>query len=210
MYLANVGVKCPKCKVRFNSRQLPIYVESGRRNSELRQDFGQKNPQFEKYTVCTCPSCGLADWMTAFPPTKEAAVLEQPHLPAHLQFANAALACERARGSSYKLGFFYLYAAWCADDINAHGHASEYRKQAIRAFLKCLTDGTCPPAQRGEIEYLIGELFRRAGDFANAQEYFRSTISVLPAQFAFMARRLMRRAELGNAEPISFQKAGGQ
>jgi uncharacterized protein (DUF2225 family) len=205
MYLANVGVKCPGCGVKFNSKQLPLYLETGKRDSELRQEIAEKNLQLEQYTICTCPTCGLSDWMKAFPATKEKTLLQQANITPHLQFRNAAMACERNGRGSYKAGLFFLYAAWCADDAKAYLQAAEYRKAAATAFMRSLTDGTCPNARKSEIEYLIGELLRRFGEFASSQEYFRSVINQLPAKFAFMARRLMRRAELKNSEPISFQ-----
>ena len=204
MHLADVGVKCHNCGVVFNTKQIPLIVDTGLRNSELRLYIGGSTENFEQYAVCTCPSCGLADWATAFKKSDEPTVLSQANSTPHLQFRWAALAAERGGRSFYAIGLFYLYAAWCADDINAIPQAREYRKLAIDAFVKALTDGSCPQAQRAEIEYLIGELLRRSGDFLNSVEYMKEVAPRLPAKYAMMARKVMRLSQEGRLDPIEF------
>lgn len=202
MQLTEIGVKCHQCGIRFRSRQVPIILDRGRRNSELRL-LGEAQ-HFEPYAVCTCPSCSHADWATAFRRTEEPAVLGQKNEPPHLQYRAAALNGERAGKSFYKIGQLYLYAAWCAEDVGALPQSREYRKLAIDSFEKALADGSCPNDKRGEIQYLIGELHRRAGDFGECLEYFEKVIPHLPGKFAMMARRLMRLAEQGETAPIDF------
>jgi uncharacterized protein (DUF2225 family) len=211
MHLADVAVKCPHCGLRFNSKQLPLFIETGRRNSELRQHFDGVIPQPEQYTVCTCPSCGKADWMKNFPAAKEEPVvgttqvlLQQRNAPAHLQFRDAALGYERTGRSSYASGFLYLYAAWCADDSGALPQANGYRKLAADAFRKSLLESSCPPQRLAEIQYLTGELLRRSGDFQAARDHFAQIIAKLPSQFAMMARKLMRLCDQQSTEAIPF------
>jgi uncharacterized protein (DUF2225 family) len=205
MYLSTVGVKCPNCGVKFNSRQVPVHYDSGKRNSELRQDFQGQYEQFEPYAVCTCPSCGRADWIDHFEPTSEEAVLNQPASTPHLQYRSAAVGAERGGSTFYNIALLYLHAAWCADDARAHPQAREYRRLAADAFAKSLIDISCPIEKRPEIEYLIGELLRRSGDFEAAKKHLRDVIPALPARFAFMARKLMKLCELGNIESIQFE-----
>lgn len=204
MILADLGVQCHSCGVKFKSRQIPVILDSGNRNSELRLYFGGAQEQFEQYAVCTCPSCGLSDWATAFQKTEEPAVLSQALSTPHLQYRSAALAAERGGRSFYTVGIFYLYAAWCADDIGAIPQAREYRRLAIDAFARALTEGSCPTANRTETEYLIGELLRRTGDFQNAVDYLREMVPRLPGRYALMARRLMRLAQEGRTDAIDF------
>jgi len=204
MYLATVGVKCPSCGVKFNSRQLPVLLDTGMRNSELRQDFQGKAEQLEPFCVCTCPSCGRADWMYSFEATEEVAVLNQPSSTPHLQYRAAALTAERSGRDFYNIGMLYLHAAWCADDSRAFPQAREYRRLSADAFSKSLVDISCPVEKRPEIEYLLGELYRRIGDFDSCKRHFKEAIPRLPAKFAYMSRKLMRMAELGSIDPISF------
>ncbi len=209
LYVADVGVKCPNCGVRFTSRQLPVLFDTGYRNSELRQDFGGRIQQMEHYAVVTCPSCGNADWSSKFEPTGEPAALTQPNTPAHLQFRAAALGAERAGRDFYNVGLFYLHAAWCADDVNALPQAREYRKLAADAFGKSLVDISCPIDRRAETEYLIGELLRRAGEFEASRAHFNAVLPQLPSRFAIMARKLIRMCEGRNAGSLDFQANGG-
>jgi uncharacterized protein (DUF2225 family) len=208
MYLADVAVKCPTCGVKFNSRQVPVVLDYGYRNSELRQDFQGQGPQYESYAVCTCPGCGRADWISGFPATKEPAALNQPQLTAHLQYRSAATYAERNGRDFYQIGMFYLHAAWCADDNRAFPQAREYRRLAADALRKSLTDVSCPVSSRVQIEYLIGELLRRAGDFEAAHAHFKEVIPRLSGKFAYMARKLMRLAEVRRSEPINFESEG--
>lgn len=209
MYLATISVKCPNCGVKFNTRQVPVMLDTTIRNSELRQDFQGRAEQFEPYAVCTCPGCGRSDWMHSFAATTETAVLNQTQTTPHLQFRSAALDAERSGKDFYNVGLFYLYAAWCADDYHAIPQAREYRRLAADAFRKSLIDSSCPFENRSETEYLIGELLRRSGDFDGAKNHFREAIMRLPAKYAYMARKLMKLAELSNMEAIEFEKVVG-
>jgi uncharacterized protein (DUF2225 family) len=205
MHLAQIAVKCPRCGSKFNSRQLPVLVDCGIRNSELRQDFAGRAPQPEQYTICTCPACGKADWMGQFPAAKEEAVLNQSSLTPHLQFRNAATQAEQLAKDFYNAGTLYLYAAWCADDNNAHMQANEYRQEAIRAFAKSLQDVSCPINERATVEYLIGELYRRIGNFTAAKAHLQEALPRLPGKLAYMARKIIKLAAEENSTLDSFE-----
>jgi len=183
-------------------------IDTGRRNSELRQDFEGENEQFEPYAICTCPSCGKADWMHNFDPVNEQVVLSQPTTTPHLQYRAAALASEKTGRDFYNTGMFYLHAAWCADDTQAYPQAREYRRFAAEAFRRALLDVSCPIDQRVEIEYLIGELLRRSGDFEASKQHFHQSIPRLSGKYAYMARKLTRLAEAGSIESIRFENEG--
>lgn len=203
MHVAEFGVKCHQCGIRFRSRQIPIILDKGKRNSELRL-LGAAQ-QFEPFAICTCPSCSHSDWAASFKRTEEQAVLGQKNDPPHLQYRAAAINAERAGKSFFKVAQLYLYAAWCAEDVGALPQSREYRKLAIDCFEKSLADGSCPSDRKGEIQYLIGELHRRAGDFLLARKHFESVIPNLPGKFAMMARRLIRLAEQNESAPIDFE-----
>ncbi len=205
MYLAKVAVKCPRCGSKFNSRQVPVLVDLGIRNSELRQDFGGRAPQPEPHVICTCPACGKADWTAQFPAVKEEAVLNQSALTPHLQFRNAATQAEQLTKDFYNAGILYLYAAWCADDNKAYPQALEYRQNAIQAFTKSLQDVSCPVNERPTVEYLIGELYRRVGDFASAQTYLQDSLPRLSGKLAYMARKVMKLAAQEKSDPDTFE-----
>lgn len=205
MYLVQVAVKCPRCGSKFNSQQLPVWVDLGIRNSELRQDLGGRAPQPEPYTICTCPACGKADWMNQFPAIHDQAVLNQSATTAHIQFRASALQAESLSKDHFKAGILYLYAAWCADDNKAYPQAREYRLSALRSLGQSLNDGSCPLNEREVVEYLIGELYRRTGDFASARAYLQDALTRLPGKLAFMARKVIKLAEQENSDLIAFE-----
>jgi len=209
MHLAEIGVKCPNCGIKFTSRQLPEVIDTGIRNSELRQHLGDVKPCYEHFAIATCPSCGRADWATSFPPTDEPCSLNQPQSPPHVQYRQAALNAERQGKNFYSAGLFYLYAAWCADDVGAAPQAREYRRLAADTMRKSLVDVSCPIANRPEIQYLVGELFRRAGDFDQCRSYYQPVIARMPPKFALMARKVMRLAELKSDDLIEFENIRG-
>ncbi len=208
LYVAEIGVKCPNCGIKFTSLQMPVLIDTGYRNSELRQDFKGQIPQYEGFSVTTCPSCGKSDWVNNFEVVDEPTVLSQPTTTPHLQYRSAAVAAERAGRDFFNVGLFYLHAAWCADDVNAQPQAREYRKLASDAFFKSLIDASCPVDRRVEIEYLIGELWRRAGNFEEAHAHFKGVIPRLTSAYAMMARKLMRMAENGETAAIDFDVEG--
>ncbi len=205
MDLVQIAVKCPRCGSKFNSKQLPSWVDLGIRNSELRQDFAGQATQIEPFFVCTCPACGRSDWMGKFPATEEVAVLTQSSLTPHLQFRNAAMQAEQFSKDFYDVGNLYLYAAWCADDAKADLQAKEYRLRAIESFSKSLNDVSCPVNERPTVEYLIGELYRRVGDFGSAQRHLQEVLPQLPGKLAYMARKVMKLAADGNPEKDNFE-----
>ncbi len=143
--------------------------------------------------------------MHVFEKTDEVAVLNQPNTTPHLQYRQAALDCERSGGEFYKIGTMYLNAAWCADDARAYPQAREYRKLAADAFAKSLLDTSCPFEERPNIEYLIGELYRRSGDLDRCKQHYSQVIVRLPGRLANMARKVTKLATLGNMDVIRFQ-----
>jgi uncharacterized protein (DUF2225 family) len=208
MDLVQVAVKCPYCGSNFNCVQVSSWIDTGIRNTELRQDFAGTAPQLEQYAICTCPACGKSDWTNQFASISEPAVLNQARLTPHLQFRSAAVYTQQDKGDFYNAGILYLYAAWCADDSRALPQAQEYRRCAIQSFTKSLQDGSCPINERGTVEYLIGELYRRIGDFNSAQSYLSSSLPRLPGKLAYMARKIIKLAVSGNSELNTFDPPG--
>jgi uncharacterized protein (DUF2225 family) len=204
LYLTHINVKCPRCGTVFNTTQLPVLLDTGYRNSELRQDLKGALPPLEQYAVHTCPSCNHAGWSNSFTEVEEQTTLTEAAEIKHLQFRSAAIAAEREGRDFYTVGLFFLHAAWCADDSNARTQSAEYRRLTADAFKKSLTDGSCPLNQRSEIQYLIGELLRRAGDFEASREHFKQVLPQLPGRFALMSRKLIRLAEMNNQDAIDF------
>lgn len=204
MYIADLAVRCPNCDLVFTTRQTPIIIDTGYRNSELRQDFQGRQIQYEPFAVATCPACAYVNWTNQFPLVDAQTEIRQADMPSYVQFRNLAMETERQGKNFYQVGMFYLMAAWCADDALATSQATENRMLAADAFRKALIDGSCPVSERPNIEYLLGELLRRAGQFQASIDYFRQVIGRLPSNFAMIARKLTKLAEAGQSEAIDF------
>src|SRR5579872_928826 len=101
MDLMQIAVRCPHCGSKFNSVQVSTWIDTGMRNSELRQDFAGSAPQMEQYAICTCPACGKSDWMSQFPAITEPVVLNQANLTTHLQFRAAAISAQQDKHDYY-------------------------------------------------------------------------------------------------------------
>lgn len=207
MELDNIAVRCPDCGLKFMTRQVREFVDTGLRNSELRQHIGEVTPCYEPYASFTCPSCGRADWSSAFDAVFEECALFQARTTPHLQYRAAALRAAQKERNYYDAGIFYLHAAWCADDGGAVLQSKEYRRLAIEVFQRSLSDVSCPLDSRIDVEYLIGELLRRIGQFEACRSHFASIIGHLPPNYAVMARKLMRLADLQNSELVAFDTA---
>ena len=209
MELDNIAVRCPDCGLRFMTRQVRDFVDSGLRNSELRQHVGDIAPCYEPYAICTCPSCGRSDWSASFEVIFEECALFQSKTTPHLQYRAAAIRAERKDQNYFDAGMFYLYAAWCADDNGAAPQAREYRRLAIDVFRRSLNDVSCPIDNRPDIEYLIGELYRRTAQFDLCRSHFTQVIGQLPPNYALMARKIIRLSDLKNVEPVPFDAGPG-
>jgi hypothetical protein len=207
MLLAEVGVKCPRCGMQFNSTIPESVFDTGLRDSELRCVPAPGEQPFEPLVVCACPGCGKADWTLSFNPGSQLFGARETPTPSYSRFAQAAREAQDSGGSSYSLSMYYLYAAWCADDAGAPA-AGEYRRLSAELLTRSLADQSCPLFQRATVEYLIGEIQRRRGAFTECLRHFKEVIPRLPARYAFMARKLMRLAELSMSDPVPFDSEG--
>jgi uncharacterized protein (DUF2225 family) len=70
----------------------------------------------------------------------------------------------------------YLRAAWCAQDDKNETIERSHRASAIEHFKKALDTEKLPVQERLAITYLIGELYRRVHDLAQAAIWFNRAI----------------------------------
>jgi uncharacterized protein (DUF2225 family) len=73
---------------------------------------------------------------------------------------------------SCKIAEAFLYAAWMADDEEKPERSKFLRKKAIDYFIKALDRKELTERQGQTITYLIGELYRRIGNYEQAILWF--------------------------------------
>jgi len=90
-----------------------------------------------------------------------------------LKYEHAAKVAEWQESDPRYLADLYLRAAWCCVDESDTEAERFFRRKAAWRFADALDayDGV-PVEERAVITYLIGELWRRVGDDAEAQRWF--------------------------------------
>ena len=133
--------------------------------------------------IHSCQRCGFTGNRSEFNGEVKPEVAEKikakifPHvrderLAAHTRWEFAAHIAEWRGQSAWAIADLYLHAAWCAGGEPIK--ESYYQRKAADYFEQAL-EGQAE--QRLEILYLIGELYRRAGDQAVAENWLDKAIA---------------------------------
>jgi len=190
--LQQIVLDCPLCGTMFRSFALvsadPVAL---RRTDFLDQSAGTDTLP---YLVHTCGRCGYSGRLEAFgddaavDPALRVQVLTElaPLLPADEPWTAPALAL---RGSEKyeaaakvaewqgahprEAAGLLLCAAWCCVDEGDIEAERYFRREAARAYERALgSDEGVPEHARAVLTYLVGELWRRAGDARRAASWF--------------------------------------
>ncbi|MHB9074090.1 MAG: DUF2225 domain-containing protein [Desulfobaccales bacterium] len=78
---------------------------------------------------------------------------------------------------SIQIAESYLYAAWMADDEEKVERSKFLREKAIDYFIKALNAKELTERQGQTVTYLIGELYRRIGNYEQAISWFSKVTS---------------------------------
>lgn len=192
-------VVCPVCNYKFNAKV--VKVNSPRittRDSDLFIRYSVINPYF--YDVWICNSCGYSAMKIDFPKVKphqkdlimnEITRKWRPHdFPENLTVSDAinryklalvnAMAIDAPNSS---LAMIFLKLGWMfrlSEDTEKEnlflGHALQY-------FLKAFSLENFPiyGMQRDSISYLIGDLYRRTGNYEEALRWYSKVITTVGA-----------------------------
>jgi uncharacterized protein len=199
---------CPNCGHAFDDEAL-YSTSTGGLTSEFRRIALGMQP--EPYFVHTCPSCGLSGWDTVFEsevsPEVSALVAQRvtpligdgrPATWRRYEFA-AWIALWQGRPDD-EVGYLYLSAAWCADDLELPDEEpAAYRRHAIECYERALGSDKLEGNQRAELTYLVGELHRRVGEGEAAAAWFGRVAALAEADET--GERLAALAERQRQEP---------
>ena len=188
-FLQQITLRCPVCDTRFESLVAKVTTFRPGRRSDFREEASGKHAL--PYLVHVCTGCGYAGQSDRFsrsvdlsPEVRQRVWAElRPQLasssgrgantPASEKYEAAAKIAEWQLTDARQVADLWLRAAWCCEDEYDTEAERYFRRKAAWAFEDALEDFPgIAPDERAAITYLIGELWRRVGDDAQAGHWF--------------------------------------
>lgn len=200
--LARQKLRCPECRAEFVTHVLTSYGSAGS-YTDFCPIYTGAPALFN--LVVTCPMCSFTAYMDKFDslePGTEGGMgqweeLEEPHEPwGPAKFLKAAETYEKLDASRAVIADLHLKAFWCFhyDDFPDVDQRRLLGK-TIFLFQSVYENDEYPPDNAGEYAYLIGELSRRSGRFAEAAEWLDKAVErAREGELAELARRMKKLA----------------
>jgi hypothetical protein len=179
-----IDLTCPVCETAFRSQTVVATNAFGGKRTDFHERAAGMQPL--PYFVHLCTHCGYAGVERDFADDvdlgerirervwSELAVSLRHELPSgSLKYDHAAKVAEWQGNEPRYLADLYLRAAWCCVDERDTEAERYFRRKAASRFAQALEgyDGV-NAEERAVITYLIGELWRRIGDDAQARQWF--------------------------------------
>ncbi len=179
-----IELTCPVCANDFRSQTVVATNGFGGKRTDFHERAAGMQPL--PYFVHLCAHCGYSgvekDFHDSAEPTEglrefvwtELAPALQRELPSgSLKYEHAAKVAEWQGSDPRYLADLHLRAAWCAVDELDTEAERYFRRHAAWRFAEALAAYEIVPAdERAVLTYLVGELWRRIGDTAQANAWF--------------------------------------
>lgn len=182
--LQQIELECPVCENRFRTQAVLATNSFGGKQTDFHERAVGTQPL--PFLVHTCDRCGFSGLESDFADADEvtpwlreqvwselAPALTGAPVSGSEKYELAARIAEWQHGDARRVGDLLLRAAWCCmdeEDVEAERY---YRRRAARAFEAALAAWAgVDVAERAVVTYLVGELWRRVGDRAQAHEWF--------------------------------------
>lgn len=174
-------LKCPNCGRSLETQVLTSTNNFGGQRTDFKQIAAGYDPL--PAMIHSCQDCGFTGSASEFDNKVDRDVADMirvhilPHLrdeqlATHTRWEFAARIAEWRKRSTWTIADLYLRASWSAEqDPGKEGY---YQRKAADYFEQALEGAA---SERLEIVYLIGELYRRAGDSAVAESWFDKVIT---------------------------------
>ena len=157
---------CGACGNEFGLQAL------GGTNTQGASDLDGRPADMQRSTmdswVQRCGRCGYCSRNVSVFDERMRALLESGAYRAQVKdaallstFACAGMLAAAARNYA-DAGYYYLCAAWDADDRSIELHARHFRQEAADAYLRVLAEGGMFRSERGESEAILVDCLRRA------------------------------------------------
>jgi uncharacterized protein (DUF2225 family) len=190
--LFSVKVNCVYCEVEFNtSRVRPSFKKTSKTDSDFGIHYKEINPEY--YVVRVCPFCGLAttenfsekinkDQRRAF----EEKVKDNWSMKDYsgernwdeaMQTYKLALVCAQIKGEKDRIIAGILHhIAWLYREKENTEQEMRFLRFALNAYIEVYeTEGVS--LNNAKLMYLIGELYRRLGEFNEAVKWFARVVN---------------------------------
>lgn len=192
-----IELTCPICDRDFRSQTVVATNGFGGKRTDFHERAAGMQPL--PYFVHLCTHCGYAgvtrdfgddvnpsDWLKEQVWGDLAPALCTSLPSGSLKYEHAAKVAAWQDADPRYLADLFLRAAWCCVDEGDTEAERFFRRKAARRFAESLAsvDGI-PAAERAVITYLVGELWRRVGDDAQAAQWFNrvaAEVTEPPAQ----------------------------
>ena len=179
-----IDLTCPVCTNDFRSQAVVATNGYGGKRTDFHERAAGMQPL--PYFVHLCAHCGFSGVERDFGESAEpsealrefvwsslAPALQREMPSGSLKYEHAAKVAEWQGNDQRYLADLYLRAAWCAvDELDSEAERF-YRRKAAWRFAEALSmyEGV-PRDERAVLTYLVGELWRRIGDSAQATRWF--------------------------------------
>ncbi|NLJ72246.1 MAG: DUF2225 domain-containing protein [Syntrophomonadaceae bacterium] len=189
---------CPICLANFTSltvRSSAIYVE--KRESDFHNIYKGVSPLH--YSIIVCPECEYAASNTTFNNELNRTMADQLAIalvklksPEHIDYSEertletaleafklAIITAQLKKSKPEELSGLFLAAAWVARESHNSKLEEVYIEQALHQYIEAFnhTSGKIGNLSDLQVTYLIGELYRRSGDYKTAINWFNKVIS---------------------------------
>ena len=183
--LQPIDLVCPVCDNHFRSQAVVSTNSFGGKRTDFHERAAGTQPL--PYLVHTCTACGFSGVERSFvegsdvSPQVRSQVLTvltprvaQHQLDTPSERYHAAAQVAEWRGDHPRhIADLLLRAAWCCVDDGDHEGERYFRRAAVERFAEALElHDSVPRSERAVLTYLIGELWRRIGDMAQAESWF--------------------------------------
>lgn len=179
-----IELTCPVCENGFRSQTVVATNAFGGKRTDFHERAAGMQPL--PYFVHMCATCGFAGVERDFGDDVDlsdrihervwsdlAPALKRELPSGSLKYEHAAKVADWQGNDPRYLADLYLRAAWCCVDEQDSEAERFYRRKAAWRFAEALDSfDSVAQAERAVLTYLVGELWRRIGDDAQAQQWF--------------------------------------
>jgi uncharacterized protein (DUF2225 family) len=182
--LQQIELRCPICESTFRSQAVVSTNSFGGKRTDFHERAAGTQPL--PYLVHTCNRCGYSGAERDFSDDAEVTPMLREHvwneltprLPTEAlsgseKYELAAKIAEWQSMEPRHIADLLLRAAWCCVDESDIEAERYFRRKAAWTLERALNsyDGVIRE-ERAVLTYLVGELWRRVGDVAQAKEWF--------------------------------------